>query len=752
MDKRFVLFLTVSVMIVVAHSYVMMLVSPPKPLPPPKPAAVAGAQAGQKPEAKAKPEAEAAAKAVEAAKPEPMPAEKAKSEPHAPEELVTLGSLDPASSYRMLVTLTNRGAAVVRAECNDPKLRDLEDRSGYLGHLSLDAGSKAAKGAGDGYKVEILGAGTPAAVAGLKPGDVIVGLNDKPVTGRLGLHQLLERTSPGTQVRLKVRREGQELTLPVQLMRHPLAIIQPENGNPLSFLMTLYQVDDEKLGETEKAKIDTHRELPGVDLRNGTWQIESHDERQVTFTRKLDKWGLEFVKTYRLDTVPAASVSDPSYPAYDLTLDVAVRNRGTEERKVSYQLDGPTGLPKEGYWYASKVNGTLRDVIVSFSGGSPKIVSSDEIANDKQPNPWKGEPVSYIGVDAQYFSVVMMPDKDRAADMWFERTQAIRVGDVDPEWKKTVNTSVRLTSTSKALKPGAAVNNKYTVFAGPKRPELLEHYGLATLVDYGWFDFAAVPMVKILHFFYAIFHNWGIAIIMLTAVVRLCMFPLSKKQALGAMKMQELQPELKRLQEKHKNDAAQRTKAQQELFRKHNYNPLGGCLLVFIQLPIFIALYRSLMVDVELRQAPLLTESIRWCSNLAAPDMLWDWSRFMPDVVVHSAGIFGLGPYFNILPILTIVLFIWQQKKMMPPPADENAAMQQKVMKYMMVFMGVLFYKVAAGLCLYFIASSLWGMGERMFLPKLSHGEAQASGGGRGPAPPRPGTDGSGPRGKKAKR
>jgi YidC/Oxa1 family membrane protein insertase len=130
------------------------------------------------------------------------------------------------------------------------------------------------------------------------------------------------------------------------------------------------------------------------------------------------------------------------------------------------------------------------------------------------------------------------------------------------------------------------------------------------------------------------------------------------------------------------------------------------------------------MVDVELRQAPLLTESIRWCSNLAGPDMLYDWSWFMPDWVNNGVGMFGLGPYFNLLPILTIVLFLWQQKKMMPPPTDENAAMQQKIMKYMMVFMGILFYKVAAGLCVYFIASSLWGMAEREFLPKFSHAGA----------------------------
>ena len=100
--------------------------------------------------------------------------------------------------------------------------------------------------------------------------------------------------------------------------------------------------------------------------------------------------------------------------------------------------------------------------------------------------------------------------------------------------------------------------------------------------------------------------------------------------------------------------------------------------------------------------------------------MLFDWSRFMPAWFNAGVGMFGLGPYFNLLPVLTIILFIWQQKMFMPPAADEQAAMQQKMMKYMMIFMGLMFFKVASGLCIYFIASSLWGLGERRFLPKAA--------------------------------
>jgi YidC/Oxa1 family membrane protein insertase len=128
-------------------------------------------------------------------------------------------------------------------------------------------------------------------------------------------------------------------------------------------------------------------------------------------------------------------------------------------------------------------------------------------------------------------------------------------------------------------------------------------------------------------------------------------------------------------------------------------------------LPIFIGLYRSLSADVALRGAPLLWDG-GWCSNLAAPDMLFRWN-FLPNFLLG-----WLGPYFNLLPVITIVLFIWQQKMFMPPPTDEQAAMQQKMMQYMMVFIGVMFFKVPSGLCIYFIASSLWGLAERKLLPK----------------------------------
>jgi YidC/Oxa1 family membrane protein insertase len=672
--------------------------------------------------------------------------------PLASPEWVTLGSADPNDHYRMLVTLTNRGAAVARIELNSDRYLDLEDRRGYLGDVVLEPALP-----GTGAKVQVVGRGTPAAKAGLKVGDLITSVGSARVTGAASLDKALSATEPGQKVTLTVDRGGEKKPLPVTLVRKPLSVIHPEERpshkgtDPLSFLFTLRQVDQQKIADPEKpnqvfdangiapppADLDT--ELDGLHLRGETWDVakptENEKENKVVFSRKLPRFGLEVRKTYRLAKTGGQGHAGEGY---HLTLEVEIRNTGKTVRQVAYQLDGPNGLPDEGYWYASKTSPNwggagIRDVVVWHDGNWPDgkldLYSASNIGAGSWGTLLKDSLISYMGVDAQYFSVVMIPQHQDPASSWISEAWPMPMGPVDKQWEKRTNSSFRLVSTLHDLKPAEGFSNSYEVFAGPKKPAILAQYHLGDLVYYGWFWFVAEPMSWILHAFYAVVRNYGLAIIMLTVLVRSCMFPLSRKQTLNALKMQELQPEIKRIQETHKNNMEGRTKAQQELFRKHNYNPLGGCLLVFLQLPIFLGLYRSLMVDVELRQAPLISEAVRWCSNLAAPDLLFDWSSFMPDFVVSGQGFLGLGPYFNLLPLITIGLFIWQQKKLMPPPADEQAAMQQKMMMFMTVFMGVLFYKVASGLCLYFIASSLWSIAERKFLPKTGPVPAPATAG-----------------------
>ena len=702
---------------------------------------------------------------------QPPPKKEIPKAPAAPSRFATLGSVDPESPYRMLVTFTSQGAAVVRIELSNPKFRDLEDRSGYLGHIVIDT---AARGAG--CKVDVVGAGTPAAKAGLRPGDLIEAVDGTRVTGFSSLQEALAETKHRQDVLLTVSRDDEEIELTATLGRRPLEVVRPENEDPLSFLLTLYQVDDEQLPgdpnqeeadkkKRSKSKEDVHRderilrEIGDLDLRTGNWVLlgpnddpkkpkdwkvdgEGEDaavdepRELVRFARHLPQWDLVVVKTYQLARAATADQDDQDSRSYHLQFDVEIHNVGPKARNVAYQLDGPTGLPTEGSWYANKVGPGwgiygLRDILVSFNQQPPSMIQCTDIASGKLDPPWQDSSLTFIGVDAQYFSSVLIPQKKSPADIWFAQSRPIRVGDVNGDFKKITNTSCRVRSTLQTLEPGQTFSHSYEIFAGPKRPPLLEQYGLRDTVFYGWFWWAAKPMLVVLHFFHDIVRNYGLAIIMLTVLVRGSMFPLSRKQAMGARKMQQLQPEIRKIMDKYKDDMEGRSKAQQELFKKHNYNPLSGCWVIFIQMPIFIGLYRSLMVDVELRQAPLLWNGIRWCSNLAAPDMLVYWGGFWKSIGLEWViqghdpsfmSMFALGPYFNLLPCLTIVLFLVQQKMLMPPATDAQTAMQQNIMKYMMVLMGLMFFKVAAGLCIYFIASSLWGVAERQLLPKAKEG------------------------------
>jgi YidC/Oxa1 family membrane protein insertase len=259
---------------------------------------------------------------------------------------------------------------------------------------------------------------------------------------------------------------------------------------------------------------------------------------------------------------------------------------------------------------------------------------------------------------------------------------------------------------------------------------------LNTLTDYhspGWFgEFLSmiywtnlvIHCTNLMHWILGWIHyivpSYGLCIILLTVLVRGLMFPISRRQAMMGIKMQELGPEIKKLGEKYPDDPQGKQMAQMELFRKHGVNPLGGCWFMLLQMPIMMGLYYALQESILFRLGGFWPT---WITNLAAPDMLYYWGTWIPFISRPEdyGGFIYLGPYLNLLPIIAVSLMIVQQQMYTPPPADEQQEAQQKMMKYMMLFMGLMFYKVASGLCLYFIASSLWGFAERQLLPKKKH-------------------------------
>jgi YidC/Oxa1 family membrane protein insertase len=250
------------------------------------------------------------------------------------------------------------------------------------------------------------------------------------------------------------------------------------------------------------------------------------------------------------------------------------------------------------------------------------------------------------------------------------------------------------------------VAHQFDLFLGPKRSALLDPLKAAELMNYGWWGGISRPLLGLLNFFH---HTAGmpyaLAIILLTVCVRGALFPISIRQAGSAQKMKEIQPELSALRKQYAQEPEKFALAQRDLFRKHNYNPFAGCLPVFLQLPIFIGLYNALSQAVDLRLARFL-----WVDNLAAPDGLFSFGFQIPWLRWNE---------FNLLPIIVVSLFIWQQKLFMPPPTNDEERLQAKMFMGMTVMMGFMFYKSQAGLCLYFIASSLWGIVERKLLDRL---------------------------------
>jgi len=334
------------------------------------------------------------------------------------------------------------------------------------------------------------------------------------------------------------------------------------------------------------------------------------------------------------------------------------------------------------------------------------------------------------------------PDRKRVAT-W------IRLGETPkPQFD---DMTVRVNSSEVALVPGEVVRHQFLLYHGPVKSALLAQFSgekevpaetvdrytltlhLNTLTDYhsdnalGKFSssigltFIIIQFTRLMH--WLLYHlqfvfGYGLSIVVLTLIVRACMYPISRRQALFSQKMQDLAPELKKIQEKYPDDPQAKMQATQEFYRKHGINPLGSCWPMFLQLPIFMGLYFSLQESIHFRLADFL-----WIESLSAPDMIIGWGEQIPWISSPDAanGIMGflyLGPFFNILPICAVILMMFQQMATMPPPTDDQQAAQQKMMKYMTIFMGIMFYKVAAGLCIYFITSSLWGMAERKLLPK----------------------------------
>ncbi|HEV8059672.1 MAG TPA: YidC/Oxa1 family insertase periplasmic-domain containing protein, partial [Gemmataceae bacterium] len=530
---------------------------------------------------------------------------------------------------------------------------------------------------------------------------------------------------------------------------HNLELLPKDaNGDFPAFAVYLYEKpnDNRPLDTLGLVEWKTEELKPA----DGNWK--------VAFSTEVPSLDLRITKTFTLNPGD-----------YHLGLSVKLERLGksTERSQFRYQLAGGHGLPIEGLWYTTTFRNALvgglanRDVFwrdyqdsrsIGAHAGGDLVLRGD------------GRSIIYAAVDDQYFSSTIAVDDEQNKRDFVAYVRATEENTPPLNELSLADMAMRVVSVPIEFKPtDPAIEHKYVLYHGPAKVKLLgDSFGgsqpvsrelinryvdklhLDTLTDYhmqgggpfvwisehiaspmGW-SYLLISCTNMMHmvldWLHSFISNYGLCIIVLTFMVRGCLYPISRRQALSSRTMQEkmkvLQPEMKVLKEKFKDDFRAFSQAQQELYRKHKVNPfagMAGCLPLLAQMPIFMGLYYSLQESPHFRLAPFL-----WIQNLAAPDMLIGWGEKIPWISEPSAhgGLLYLGPYFNILPVLAAGLMLVQQKMMMPPAMDEQQEMQQKMTKYMTLFFCLMFYKMAAGLCIYFIVSSTWGLIERKMLPK----------------------------------
>ncbi len=243
--------------------------------------------------------------------------------------------------------------------------------------------------------------------------------------------------------------------------------------------------------------------------------------------------------------------------------------------------------------------------------------------------------------------------------------------------------------------------NSFLVYAGPKSYDLLQELkvGLEHIIDFGFFSILSRPLFWILKFFYKFLGNYGWAIVLLTIVVRVPFIPLLNKSQKSMRKMQEIQPKLAELREKYKKDPQKMQKETMEMYKKYKVNPMGGCLPMLLQVPVFFALYKVLMIAIELRGAPFML----WITDLSGPDTLFG---HIPSWLPLIGG-FAVGP----LPLAMGITMVIQQK-MTPTSLDPK---QNKMMMMMPVIFTFLFLNFASGLVLYWLVNNVLSIIQQFF-------------------------------------
>ena len=299
--------------------------------------------------------------------------------------------------------------------------------------------------------------------------------------------------------------------------------------------------------------------------------------------------------------------------------------------------------------------------------------------------------VGWAGYTSRYFLTAVMPDTLKDATLKLTYANDVVTN--------------RLVTQMPRLDPEKQNQQTFTLYMGPKSHKILSRYDnlLKKSINFGFFDIIAKPLLIAMNYIHDIIPNYGVAIILLTILIKLIFWPLGTKSYKSMNEMKKVQPLMMEIREKYKDDKQRMNQEIMGLYKTYKVNPASGCLPLLVQMPIFFALYRMLYMAIELRHAPF----VGWIQDLSGPDRLFHFTFSIPFMDAPSG-----------IPVLTILMgasFLLQQK--MTPTAGDP--MQARMMMLMPIFMTVLFINFPAGLVLYMFVNNIISMGQQYYTQKI---------------------------------
>jgi YidC/Oxa1 family membrane protein insertase len=391
--------------------------------------------------------------------------------------------------------------------------------------------------------------------------------------------------------------------------------------------------------------------------------------QEITFYWKSDQ-GVEVEKTYRF-----------SPDSYLIGLSVNIINRSDRaiQDKLFVTLNGSVPNDKRAYGFegpSAFINDKLEEVKIK------KIADKSTYSGN----------LKWIGMQDRYFLMSVIPDKVEEAAMRL----SLKGDDLIEAQYLGPDTDIR---------PGTQHTFKYLIFFGPKSTKILGQVGhdLDKALNFGWFDILAKPCVWLMNMLYGVIPNYGVAIIILTILIKIVLWPLGSKSYKSMSEMKKIQPLMKEIREKYKDDKKKMNEEVMSLYRTYKINPLGGCLPMVVQLPVFFALYRMLYQAIELRHAPFFL----WIDDLSAPDRLF---HFNIDKIPFMEPPYGI-------PVLTLIMgaTMLLQQKMSPPMGDPT---QAKMMMFMPLIFTVIFINFSSGLVLYWLVNNILSISQQYYIQK----------------------------------